>query len=40
MFGPSGPCEASSVDLGLLEVNFKPLVTDFGFKLRSDFKLD
>uniref|UniRef100_A0A3Q3BY54 Reverse transcriptase domain-containing protein n=1 Tax=Haplochromis burtoni TaxID=8153 RepID=A0A3Q3BY54_HAPBU len=40
VFGPSGPCESSSVDLGPLEVYFKPVVTDLGFKLDSDFKLD
>lgn len=34
-FGPNGPCE-SSVDLGPLEVYFKPAITDLGFKLNSD----
>lgn len=33
MFGPSGPGESSSVDLGPLEVYFKPVITDLGFKL-------
>lgn len=40
VFGPSGPCESSSDVLGSLEVYFKPVVTDLGFKLDSDFKLD
>uniref|UniRef100_A0A3P9BFF7 Reverse transcriptase domain-containing protein n=1 Tax=Maylandia zebra TaxID=106582 RepID=A0A3P9BFF7_9CICH len=40
VFGPSGPCESSSVVLGSLEVYFKSVVTDLGFKLDSDFKLD
>lgn len=39
MFGPSGPRESSSVDLGSLKVYFKHIITDLGFKLDSDFKL-
>uniref|UniRef100_A0A3B3WL78 Reverse transcriptase domain-containing protein n=1 Tax=Poecilia mexicana TaxID=48701 RepID=A0A3B3WL78_9TELE len=40
VFGPSGSCESSSVDLGPLEEYFKPVITDLGFKVDSDFKLD
>jgi len=40
VFGPSGPCESNFVGLGPLTTYFKPTVTNLGFKLDSDFKLD
>ena len=40
MFGPSGSCVSSPVDLGPLAVYTKSTVTNLGFKMDSDFKLD
>ena len=40
MFGPSGPCESPPVDLGPLAHYVKPVVSNLGFKMDSDFKLD
>ncbi|XP_034562467.1 uncharacterized protein LOC117829052, partial [Notolabrus celidotus] len=40
VFGPSGPCELPPVDLGPLAVYFKSKVSNLGFKLDSDFKMD
>ena len=40
VFGPSGSCEAPPVDLGPLAHYRKPTLTNLGFKMDSDFKLD
>uniref|UniRef100_A0A669DR24 Reverse transcriptase domain-containing protein n=1 Tax=Oreochromis niloticus TaxID=8128 RepID=A0A669DR24_ORENI len=40
LFGPSGPCEPPAIDLGPLAEYFKSVVTNLGFKMDSDFKLD
>lgn len=40
VFGPSGSCEAPPVDLGPLALYVKPTVSNLGFKMDSDFKLD
>lgn len=37
MFGPSGPCESSPVDVRPLEAYL--IIVDLGLKLDSDFKL-
>ncbi len=40
MFGPSGPCQTTPADLGPLADYLKPTITNLGFKMDSDFKLD
>ncbi|XP_076597184.1 uncharacterized protein LOC143326976 [Chaetodon auriga] len=40
VFGPSGPCEPPPVDLGPLAGYVKPTVSNLGFKMDSDFRLD
>lgn len=40
VFGPSGACGVSSIDLGSLRPYVKPVVTNLGVKMDSDFKLD
>ena len=40
VFGPSGLCEPPPFDLGPLADYFKPTVSNLGFKMDSDFKLD
>uniref|UniRef100_A0A669CPU2 Reverse transcriptase domain-containing protein n=1 Tax=Oreochromis niloticus TaxID=8128 RepID=A0A669CPU2_ORENI len=39
LFGPSGPCVPSAIDLGPLAEYVKSVVTNLGFKMDSDFKL-
>ncbi len=40
VFGPSSSCPSSPVDLGPLAVYAKSSVTNLGFKMDSDFKLE
>ena len=40
VFGPSWACGVSSIDLGSMQPNVKPIVTNLAVKMDSDFKLD
>uniref|UniRef100_A0A3B3D322 Reverse transcriptase domain-containing protein n=1 Tax=Oryzias melastigma TaxID=30732 RepID=A0A3B3D322_ORYME len=40
VFGPSGSCDPSKMDLGVLTPHVKQSVLNLGFKMDSDFKLD
>lgn len=40
VFGPSGPCKSTPADLGPLETHFRPIITNLGFRIDSDFELE